>query len=366
MRCSIIIVIVISLKHDRKMKNIPLVNDFFSHIGEITTKPGRQICNQDLLDIDVLLVRSVTNVDKNLLQNTPVKFVASATSGVNHVKLSELNSLGIRFANALGSNANSVAQYVISAICYWCQQQDRNIHDVTVGIVGYGNVGQTLKKYCDMLGILTDINDAPLQDLNPQLLKFSSLPESLCCDVVSFHTPLTFDGKYSTYQFINKSTLKFLKNDALLINSSRGEVIDESALLNHKQQNEDIQLVLDVWNDEPNINLKLLENTLLATPHIAGYSYDGKVRGTKMIYQACCDYFGINRAEVVIDDAKFPKQIFVELNSSNSICKDVLSAYDIVSDSQKLQKILNHPELQSGEYFDSLRKNYPIRREWLY
>lgn len=346
-------------------ENIPLVENYFSNIGEVVTKSGRLICQSDVMDADILLVRSVTAVNSNLLRNTNVRFVASATSGINHINIRHLEELNIGFAHAAGSNANSVAQYVISAICYWSLIQDRSIENLNIGIIGYGNVGKKLKQYCDLLGFHTIVNDPPFEEFCLDSTKFSSINKALSCDVVSFHVPLTRVGSYPTFQFINDAKLQLLKPDALFINSSRGEVIDEEALLMQKKVRNGIQLVLDVWQNEPHINTRLMEKCLLATPHIAGYSYDGKIAGTRMIYQSCCDYFNLPVKPYFNDDLGISQQK-ISSTGRQDLIKEILEAYDISQDSYTLKRILSDNNLKNGGYFDSLRKNYPIRREWIF
>jgi erythronate-4-phosphate dehydrogenase len=348
-------------------ENIPYVQAAFAHLGEVETLSGRHINNKNLNDADILLVRSVTQVNQKLLENTKVKFVATATSGINHIDTQYLQSNNIGFASALGSNAMSVAQYVISAICYWSIQAQKPLDELTLGIIGYGNVGSRLKQLCDYLNIKTVINDPPLQQSNNQkLVSFSSIQQALNCDIVSLHVPLTTDGIYPTNKLFNLDHISKLKAGGLFINTSRGEVVDEAELFTYCQNNQ-ISVVLDVWQNEPNISLTYLKQSLIGTPHIAGYSFDAKTRGTEMIYQACCRHLKVATAWSAKN---------IHLTGSNmtvinqSIAKDIrkmlLSAYNIKSDDKQLKKILKSRQLPLANYFDDLRKDYPIRREWVF
>jgi erythronate-4-phosphate dehydrogenase len=346
-------------------ENIPFIKQAFAHLGEVATLPGRQIKHENLIDADVLLVRSVTEVNQELLESTSIKFVATATSGINHIDAEYLKSNNIGFASALGSNAISVAQYVISAICYWSIQKDKPLESLSLGIIGCGNVGGQLKKLCDSLNIKTVLNDPPLAEKKlDSKIKYSSIQQALVCDIVSLHVPFTTEGKYATQNLINKQSISQLKPNGLFINSSRGEVVDEPELLDFSKSN-NTSLVLDVWQNEPNINFNNLAQTLIGTPHIAGYSYDGKIRGTEMIYQACCEYFNIlsqwSKNDVDFGDNKAD---VINLSGANDIRKELLGAYNILSDDQQLKRVLHNQQESLGNYFDGLRKNYPIRREW--
>lgn len=346
-------------------ENIPLVCEYFSNIGEVMTQSGRAICNHDLSHADVLLVRSVTKVNLDLLENTPVKFVASATSGTDHIQLDYLYKSGIGFAHAPGSNANSVAQYVISAICYWSLKRGMALDKLSIGIIGYGNVGKRLRLICNKLGIRTMVNDPPLENKGYKEVEFCNIEQALSCDIVSLHVPLTLKGEYATDNFINDDIMNYMKADVLFINSSRGEVVDELALLKRKRKFTQMELVMDVWQNEPLIDLNMVNATLISTPHIAGYSFDGKVSGTKAIYKECCNFFGLDSQYLINNGDEFiSKKVIIDLSDTDFVRERILDAYDIVSDSAKLKHLLQDSSLQDGGYFDSLRKNYPVRREW--
>jgi len=345
-------------------ENIPYVKQAFASLGEVETLPGRLISRADLFDKEILLVRSITKVNAELLQGTAVKFVATATSGINHIDLKYLTKNNITFAHAAGSNANSVAQYVLAGICYWSLQNNKPLKHLSIGIIGYGNVGTRLEKLCRTVGMTCIINDSPLSEMGQKGL--DTIKKALACDIVSLHVPLTVNGKYSTKHLINQTNINCLKPDCLLINAARGEVLDESAVLEYKQKNKNFSIILDVWENEPTINKKMLEQCIIATPHIAGYSFDGKIRGTQMIYQACCQFLNqipqFSEGDIKLLDNK-PYDF--NLSKHQDIRFSVLKAYDIFQDSRKLKKILRNTDLFNDEYFDNLRKNYPIRREWI-
>lgn len=363
-------------------ENIPHVVKAFKSLGTVTTKKGRDITSDDLKQTDILLVRSVTQVNKLLLKNSPVKFVASATAGFNHVDLDYLKSQQIGFARAPGSNAVSAAEYVIAGICKWSLLQKQSLADLqslTIGIIGYGNVGSRVKQLCDDFGIKAVINDPPLHSshsLQPPLeqqkaqdhqsdITFSSLDDALACDIITLHTPLTLEGDDSTFQLINAKNIGQIKPGSLFINASRGEVVEESPLLARMKNKNDITLILDVWENEPNINLEMLEHTLVGTPHIAGYSIDAKIRGTEMIYQAVCDFLD-EKPQWSSQDIDFGDDKKFDFSKhKNTDKRDAISrAYDIMADDARLKKMLDDTSLSDGQYFDGLRKNYPVRREF--
>ncbi len=358
-------------------ENIPFVNDAFESLGTVTTLKGREISNNNLTQTDILLVRSVTQVNAALLRGTPVKFIASATAGFNHIDLDYLNKHHIGFARAPGSNAISAAEYVLAGICKWSLSQNQSLEDLqqlTIGIIGYGNVGSRVKRLCDAFGIKAVINDPPLQQRQQQttpspqdlsVTHFSSIKEALNCDIVTLHTPLTHHGKHATFRLIDREHIAALKPGALFINAARGEVVEEPALLRRMQEKNDLNLILDVWENEPVISLEMLEQTLIGTPHIAGYSIDGKIRGTEMIYQAVCDFLD-KPPQWYAANVAFPNHPKYNLAASKhqDKRKAILAAYDIMADNKRLKKILENQTLSDGKYFDSLRKNYPVRREY--
>lgn len=348
-------------------ENIPYVKNAFSSLGTVVTMNGRDINQQHLQQTDILLVRSITNVNKSLLENTPVKFVASATAGFNHINLEYLASQQIGFARAPGSNAISAAEYVFAGICHWSLKEGKTLSDLSIGIIGCGNVGSRVKRLCEAAGLSCIINDPPLADKKNHELAydFRSIDEVLECDIVTLHIPLSIDGDHPTFRILNKKRINQLKEQTLFINAARGEVVEEPALLARMDQRNDLTLILDVWENEPQINPLMLEHTMIGTPHIAGYSIDGKIRGTEMIYQAVCNYFKIT-PEWTTENVNFgpdPKSQ-ISLTIEKDIRNDILKAYDITLDDRNLKKILADPLLENGKLFDSLRKNYPPRREY--
>jgi erythronate-4-phosphate dehydrogenase len=347
-------------------ENIPFVRESFSTLGEVTTLPGRKITAKSLGAAEVLLVRSVTRVGAELLSGSKVQFVATATIGFDHVDIEYLQNERIGFASAPGCNSNSVAEYVLSALMVLAERRGFSLPEKTVGIVGCGNVGSKVQAKLRALGVACLVNDPPLKDRTGDS-SFVSLEEIFSADIITLHVPLERDGKYPTFEMVDESFLAKMKPDAVLINTSRGNVVDERALLNALQSGR-IAAVLDVWQSEPNINCQILEWVELATPHIAGYSFDGKVRGTEMIYQAACKFFGATPTWKPSDHlpATPIKQLsFSDAVEDNEVIRgSILSSYDIRDDDASLRKMLTISQRERGSYFESLRKNYPVRREF--
>ncbi|MCK4707192.1 MAG: 4-phosphoerythronate dehydrogenase [Gammaproteobacteria bacterium] len=347
-------------------ENIPYAKQAFADLGKVKTLPGRNMKNSDLQKCDCLLVRSVTQVNQQLLKNTPVKFVASATIGTDHIDLDYLQQQNIGFSNAPGCNAESASEYMINALFELSQKKGFNPFELTAGIIGHGNVGSRVKKKLDILGIKTLVNDPPLQDAGDDSVNYVSLQTILHeCDFITCHVPLTRDGDYPTYHLINKAALNELLENTILFNAARGPVVDNqalSALLNKRQ---DLTVFLDTWEGEPAINQKLLKQVDFATPHIAGYSVEGRLRGTQMILQAACQYFE-KKSSWSMTDLLPPKQLInISTNDTASIWPQLFkSHFSIQQDHNKLLALSELPKDQLAVEFDLLRKNYATRYEY--
>lgn len=350
-------------------ENIPLVNAFFGHMGEVVCLPGRTMTAADVRDADALIVRSVTKVNPALLEGSRVKFVGTCTIGVDHLDQAYLDAQGIRWSSAPGCNANSVVEFVYAALCHL----DINWLPVKFGIIGCGNVGGLLYKRLKAQGVdvhCYDPNLTPAQ--NPDL---TNLDEVLACDVISMHTPLVTTGAHPSFHLLGRKELLQLKTGAVLINCGRGPVINNQALLDVLAERDDLRVVLDVWEPEPDISLELLNRVLLGSPHIAGYSYDGKLNGTEMIYQALCRH--LDKSPRSSLTALVPPLAHNQLHVDEKIVKHtsvfnivkalIKQVYDIAADDARLRELATQAyagEVVFGVGFDSLRKHYPVRREF--
>ena len=353
-------------------QQISHVAQAFSELAEVTLCNGREITAESIHEADVLLVRSVTLIDANLLEGSQVKFVASATSGQNHIDSDYLQRNNIGFADAKGSNARSVAEYVLSSLFVLADQHDFKLKEKTVGIIGCGEVGSRVVAMLEAMGVQTIMNDPPLKDAignNASIGdKYRDLQEVLLADIVTLHVPLTEDGSYPTQQMVNSGFLDKLNDDVILLNTSRGGVIDEMALRAHIESHHNMKVVLDVWENEPDIDTDLLTHTSIGTPHIAGYSIDAKLRATEMIFRSMCEFFKLDaawQAVTELPDENMPElNLNADVDDEDAIQIAVLASYDVRGDSEALRCL---PEInieQRGRYFDELRKNYPVRREF--
>ena len=266
---------------------IPYIAEFFTPCDSIIMLPGESIAHHDLIDADILLTRTVTKINAHLLNNTSVKFVGTATTGTDHIETDWLTQQSIFLATAAGANSQAVFEYVSDCIAVLQKKNYLTGSTLTAGIIGFGRIGRLVADLLQALGFNVIIYDPLLTE--KLRYHFVSLDELIAyADLISIHTPLTKTGLFPTYHMINEILLKKIKSSAVLINTSRGSVIDQQALLNHKN----ITLCLDVWEHEPKISLELLNKVIIGTPHIAGYSMEAKYRATEMIYESAAQFFG--------------------------------------------------------------------------
>lgn len=344
-------------------ENMPLAAELFGDHGQVVRLPGRSLRPADVQEADVLLVRSITRVDASLLAGSRVRFVGSATIGTDHLDTAWLDAQGIAWANAPGCNAEAVAEYVLASLLVLGERDGVPLGNRTVGIIGAGHVGSALAGKLAALGVRFCLNDPPLAQTGRDPRAFVGLDEALACDVVTLHVPLTREGAWPTHHLIDDTRLRQLKPGAILLNASRGGVVDNAALQAHLAGGAALSAVLDVWEGEPAIRRELALRVALATPHIAGYSLDGKLRGTRLIYRACARHFGW---EASSGTASLPTQdvlhAVVEDDSETALRQLVLACYDPRRDDLALRASLDEPE--PGRAFDGLRKHYPVRREF--
>jgi erythronate-4-phosphate dehydrogenase len=347
-------------------ENIPWVDKAFANLGEVRTLPGRDLSDADLGEAEILLVRSVTPVNEKLLAKSAIRFVGTATIGLDHIDLAYLRHQGIGFASAPGCNANAAAEYVISALLVIAERQNFALYNKTVGIIGCGNVGSRVFKKLTALNVNCLIYDPPQQQQQPAKFDYVDFETVLTADIITLHVPLEKQGHYPTYHLINAEVLSKLSNSIILINTSRGTVIDETALLQQLTIQPKMTVILDVWQNEPDINPLLLQQAALGTPHIAGYSLDGKVRGTEMLYNAVCRYFqqpSVWQAQTVLPTPPLTRLAFSnQIDERTAVHTAVMACYDIRRDDANLRGL--KPTLRPGMFFDNLRKYYPIRREF--
>jgi erythronate-4-phosphate dehydrogenase len=354
--------------------NILYAKEAFSAFGTVALTDGRSITHEKLESVDVLLVRSITPVTRQLLENTQVKFVASATIGTDHVDLDFLRESNIGFAHAPGSNANSVAEYIVSVLVHLAQKKQRDLSAMTLGIIGVGNVGARVYAVAQALGMRTLLCDPPKKALTKSDI-YVPLSKLLAeSDIVSVHVPLTADGADATFHLANDAFFGAMKRGAMFVNTSRGDVVDENSLKHVRQRLGGV--ALDVWSGEPKPHAATIAACDVATPHIAGYSYDGKVSGTEMVLDAMAAYF-FKEAErtwrvpepqgeqkkIVLDAPGAPGAPDVT-KSQDVIFAAVKAAYPIMEDDARFRKILDKDAGKQAAFFDELRREYPKRLEF--
>ena len=340
-------------------QNIRGAASTFGRHSRLEVVDGRKLRAEQLVDTDVLIIRTTTRVDKQLLQHSNVGFVGTTSIGTDHLDIDWLERNGITWASAPGCNADSAAQYTLAMMWLACERLGCRLTDQRVGIVGRGNVGSRVQRLLAALGVESVANDPPLADLGePGLV---SLEEALAQDIVTLHVPLNLTGAHPTYRFIAVEELARMPDHALLVNTARGDVVYGNALM-AELENSRLHAALDVWPGEPIISSELLESTTVATPHVAGYSDDGKCNGTHIVYRAFCEWAGLqpfNPAEpsggrLELDIAAGEDAVSKALDSTCFVCRhdgEMRALSTLAPDDRAIE-------------FDRLRREYPPRRDF--
>ena len=346
-------------------KAIPYAGRFFSTLGEVVLLDSRAITPASIRDADCLVVRSVTRVDEALLGNSRITCVAGNSSGTDHVDLDYLNARAIPLFDAKGSNANSVAEYVLSCLFVLSEQFGEELQGKTAGIIGCGHVGSRLLSLLQTIGMETRVYDPFITD-DDGCFVFRDLDTVLRSDIITLHVPLTSTGEYPTTRMVDRQFLEGIKNDVIFINTARGAVVNERDLIDFARRNGACRLVLDVWDNEPVINDELFALAALATPHIAGYSAQARANATRLAYEQVCRWFDVSAtAEAVLladEDAEVNLSGFDD--TLDAIGTAVLASYDVRSDCAALQALTEIEPDRRGAFFTSLRTDYPSRREF--
>lgn len=347
-------------------ENIPLAREAFGGFGDVEARPGRAIDATAVERADVLIVRSVTRVDESLLAQSRVRFVGTATIGTDHVDLAWLQRRRITFAAAPGCNARSVAEYLVAALLELEVDLARTWSGAVLGVVGVGNVGSRVATLAATLGLEVLACDPPRAEREPG---FRSVPldEVLArADVLTLHVPRVRDGRHATHHLLDAAALDRVRDGAVVINTSRGGVVDDRALRRACAAGR-LRAVLDVFETEPEPPSDLLEVLRVATPHVAGYSLDGKLAGTRMVADALARFLG--RAAGLGPEAYAPPvagpPIVVAGTGRGAVRDAVRGAYAIREDDARLRAALAAtPEGERARAFDRLRRDYPVRREF--
>lgn len=342
---------------------VPYANEIFSHLGKVVTAPGREIDNSLLLEADALIVRSRTQVNAALLDNTSVKFVGSTVVGLDHVDQEYLKKQNIHFYSAQGCNANSVAEFVITALFQAAEAFGFELTSKTLGIIGVGNVGSRLYDKATKLGIKCVLNDPPKLEANPSLAQnhhYTDLNTCLKADIISVHTPLTKIGKHATLDLISATKLAKIIPDQIIINAARGGIINEAAWIKTQTKLN----IIDCWENEPFIDEALYNTAWIATPHIAGHSLDAKVAGSSMVYDALCQFW---QTTPLTDWQKAlpaqPNTIEItQLENTQTQINQLLTLTHNPQDDDLAIRAKNIKEVHKK--YEHYRRNFPIYREW--
>ncbi len=345
----------------------PFLAEALSSFAEVRQLSTSAITNASLRDAEAVVVRSETKVGPALLEGTAVRFVGTATIGTDHVDLPYLAGRGIGFASAPGSNANSVAEYLAAALLEAAARFGEALIGKTLGVVGVGNVGSRVVRVGQALGMRILRNDPPLARTtdNPLFVPLDDLMEA---DILTLHVPLTRDGDDPTFHLFDGRRLSRMKRGSILINTSRGPVVESDALMSVLGSGHLRAAILDVWEGEPEVNPELIRQTLIGTPHIAGYSFDGKVNAARMMYEAIVRHFGIDTPWPVPAAMPAPRSSTVHLPPAGTpqeiLRETVARCYSIMEDDERFRALCALPGEHRRVEFRRQRAAYPIRREF--
>ncbi|CAM3587232.1 4-phosphoerythronate dehydrogenase [Vibrio aquimaris] len=344
-------------------ENMPYAEQLFSQLGEVVLKPGRTLTADDLIDVDALMIRSVTQINQSLLSKAnKLRFVGTATAGMDHVDKALLDEKGIVFTAAPGCNKVGVAEYVVSVIMVLAQQHGFSIFDKTVGIVGAGQVGSYLQKCLQGIGVKVLVNDPPKEKEGDSraFTPFEQLIEQ--ADIITVHTPIVRDGENPTYHLFDKDVLDKLRGNQILINAARGPVVDNTALKARLIKQDGFIAALDVFEFEPEVDMDLLPLLAFATPHIAGYGLEGKARGTTMIFNRYCEFLNDDlraHENKLLPNAPVP-ELVLDREWDEAVLHNLTQlVYDVRKDDALFRR-----EIDNQGAFDKMRKHYWNRREY--
>lgn len=340
---------------------IPYIHGALEPFGEVLYLSGPNTTPEIAKDADAIITRTRTICNEQLLAGSTVKIIATATIGFDHIDTDYCDKVGIRWTNAPGCNSKSVEQYIASALFVLAERKGFELKGKTIGVVGVGQVGSKVARVCEIFGMKVLLNDPPRARVEGSD-KFCSMDRIVQeADIITLHVPLNMQGEDATYHLANDRFFQSLKRKPILFNSCRGEVLDTKAAIAAVRAESISGLVIDCWENEPDIDLELLDLTDLATPHIAGYSKDGKANGTTQSIQAVSRFLGLGIDGWKASDVEVPENTRIELDGSamtheELLSKAILATYDVRTDDANLRR--------NTELFEKLRGDYPIRREY--
>lgn len=340
---------------------IPYIRGAFEPFAEVVYLPGNKTTPEVVKDADAIVTRTRTKCNRDLLTGSKVKFIATATIGHDHIDTEFCKQAGIEWTNAPGCNAESVNQYIASALFSYSMKKRFDLKEKTIGIVGVGHVGSKVARLCETIGMKVLLNDPPRERVEgpEQFVSLEKIQNE--ADIITFHVPLNIKGDDTTFHMVDEKFIQNLKKKPLLINSCRGEVFDTKATKKALQTGAISGFIADCWENEPDIDLELLEMADYGTPHIAGYSKDGKANGTKMSVQAISRFFNLGIDNWEPENVELPEKTTIEIDGNQRreysiLAEAILSTYDIENDDEALRE---NPQL-----FEKLRGDYPVRREF--
>ncbi len=340
---------------------IPYIKGALEPVAEVIYLPGNKTTPEVVKDADAIITRTRTICNEKLLKCSNVKFIATATIGYDHIDTEYCKHAGIEWTNAPGCNAESVNQYIASALFSWSMRKRTGLAGKTIGIVGVGQVGSRVAKLCETIGMNVLLNDPPRERLEgaDNFVSLKTIQKE--ADIITFHVPLNKTGIDSTYHLVNEEFLQNLKKKPLIINSCRGEVFETSAVKSSFESGLVSRLIIDCWENEPGLDLELLNQAEYGTPHIAGYSKDGKANGTKMSVQAVSRFFNLGLDDWQPSKVEPPENPVFEIDGNQRreysiLAEAILSTYNIESDDEALR--------ETPYLFEKLRGDYPVRREF--
>ncbi len=354
-------------------EQIAFVREVFSCIGRVRTMPSDEITANAVRRADLLLIRSVTKVTDELLHRSKIKIIGTVTSGIDHIDAAALRGRRIKLISAPGCNARAVAEYILASLIAVADRKGFELNGKTIGIIGVGHVGSLVTRFCRAVGMKPILNDPPLaKRLRHKRHPYKPIGEILQnADIISLHVPLTDIGRYATRHMVNDEFFTRLKGKIVLVNTSRGAVIDENALIKAMRMGKINTLVLDVWENEPEISSAVLKITDIGTQHIAGHSFLGRLRGTIMVYHQLCQVVGHKRSWNCSLQSLAPacrhRTISVSCyrKTDEEVIRQVVpKVYDPGSDARRLRKYLKLPRSEQPRYFKRLRDSYPLRPEF--
>ena len=340
---------------------IPYIKGALEPFAEVIYLPGKETTPKVVKDADAIITRTRTKCNRNLLEGSAVKFIATATIGFDHIDTDYCKEAGIEWTNAPGCNAESVNQYIASALFSWSMRKRTDLAGKTIGIVGVGQVGSRIANLCRTIGMKVLLNDPPREraEGTEQFVSFKTIQQE--ADIITFHVPLNIDGEDATFHMVQEDFLQNLEKTPLLINSCRGEVFDTEAIYNALEANDISEVIIDCWENEPDLDLELLNLAEYGTPHIAGYSKDGKANGTKMSIQAVSRFFNLGIDDWEPSGVEVPESPVINIDGNQRreysiLAEVILSTYDIENDDEALR--------EAPHMFEKMRGDYPVRREF--